>query len=114
MKNNKSRTLLVFLLLLNMVSCCKESYENININANNIQVKNTYLFRNIGDAITINQQGYRIKCFLSDNIVQEILAFNKVKASLNYCEDNFIGLKKGPGVLSVPFQAPLKARPSND
>jgi len=77
-----------------MVSCCKESYENININANNIQVKNTYHFRNIGDAITVNQQGYRIKCFLSDNIVQEIFAFNEVKASLNYCEDNFIGLKK--------------------
>ena len=31
---------------------------------------------------------------MSDNIIQAITEFNNAKASLDYCEDNFIGLKK--------------------
>ena len=89
-----SKPLYLSVLLIISNSCCKKSFEDIYFNANNIVVKNTYQFRDIGDGVTVNQQDYRIKCVLSDNIIQAITEFNNAKASLDYCEDNFIGLKK--------------------
>lgn len=94
MTHKKSRLPVVFIIFLTVSSCCKESYDDIKIQASNILVKNTYNFRSIADGVTINQQGYRIKCFLSDNIIRQISAYNDVTATLNYCEANFIGLKK--------------------
>ena len=89
-----STPLCLIIGLLCATSCCKKSFEDIYFNANNIVVKNTYQFRDIGDGVTVNQQDYRIKCVLSDNVKQAINEFNNAKASLDYCEDNFIGLKK--------------------
>lgn len=83
------------------VSYCKESYEDIKIEANNILVNNTYSFRDIGDGITINQQGNRIKRVFSNNIINKILAYNDVTSSRTYCEDNFIGLSKNISNLSI-------------
>jgi hypothetical protein len=43
------------------VSYCKESFEDIKMDASNILVSHTNHFIGISDGVTINQQGYRIK-----------------------------------------------------
>lgn len=101
MYKKESRILFVFLIFLTVASCCKKSFDDFYFNANDISIKNTYQFRDIGDGVTVNQQGYRIKCILSDDIIQIISDLNDLKASLDYCEDNFIGLKKDISNLNI-------------
>lgn len=101
MAKKSSRLLLVFIIFSTMISCCKKSFDDILINASDIDIKNTNQFRDIGDGVTVNQQGYRIKCFLSDRVVELISDLNDVRASFDYCENNFIGLKKDISNLTI-------------
>lgn len=87
--------LIMFIIIVTLASCCKKSLGDIYFNANDIRVQNTNLFINIGDGVTVSQQDYRIKCLLSENIVEIISDINDLRASFDYCEDNYIGLKRG-------------------
>jgi hypothetical protein len=101
MSNKYSRSILLVIMSLMFVSCCKKSFDDIYFSANDIRAKNTYQFRGISEGVTINQQGYRIKCLLNDEIIELISDLNDLRASLDYCEDNFIGLKKDIVNLSI-------------
>jgi len=82
------------LMLLIEVSCCKKTFDDLYFNANAIEVKNNYNFRDISDGVTINQEGYNIKFIFSDAIKEAIEDINTFRKSLDYCEDNEVALKK--------------------
>lgn len=88
-----SKLQLVFIIFLTMSACCEDPLDFF-FNVNKIEINNSYQFRNIGDGVTVNQQGYRIKCFLNEKTVNDIAEYNKTCVSLGTCEQNFIGLKK--------------------
>lgn len=91
----------IFIMLLMAVSCCEKSLDDLHYNVNNIIIKNTYNFRDISEGVTVDQQGFRIKCVLNDKTVKSISDLNKLKVSLGDCEDNFIGLSKDISNLSI-------------
>ena len=90
----KSSILSFVIIMLLFIACCKKSFDDLHFEANKIEVKNTYNFRDIGESVTISQQGFRIKCHLSEETIELISELNELRASLDFCEDNFIGLNK--------------------
>lgn len=95
-----SKLQLVFIIFLTMSACCDDPLD-FSFNVNKIEINNTYQFRNIGDGITVNQQGYRIKLFLNEKTVKDISDLNDLSVSLGRCEQNFIGLNKDIVSLSI-------------
>lgn len=89
-----SMSLCILLMLLTVLSCCKKNFDDLYFNANTIEVKNTYNFRDIGDGVTIIQEGFNIKFLLNEAIKEAVDEINTVRTSLDYCEDNTVALKK--------------------
>ena len=86
--------LLLLVVFISVQACCKKSFDDLYLNANAIEVNNTYNFRDISDGVTINQEGYHIKFIFSDAIKEAIEEINAGRKSLDYCEDNEVALKK--------------------
>jgi len=93
MAKKNSRLPLVFIIFLTVVSCCDDPID-VFFKAKDIEIQNTYKLRNIGDGVTVNQQDYRIKCFLNAKTAKDISDINDSRRSIGMCEDNFVGLKK--------------------
>jgi len=89
------------IITLNVVSCCKKSFDDFYFRVNDIIAKNTYDFTDVGDGVTISQEGYRIKLKLNDAIKDAIEDINSVRKSLDYCEDNEVALKKDIASLRI-------------
>lgn len=81
-------------------------------NAKDIEVNNTYQFRNFGDGVTVNQQDYRIKCFLNAKTVKNISDLNDGRVSQGLCENNFVGLKKDIANLTISCNKNIWNTPS--
>jgi hypothetical protein len=97
----KLSILLILITSLLVFACCLKNFYDFYFEAKNIKITNTYNLRDIGDGVTISQTGYRIKCFLSEQIKKAISDINKGRTATGYCEDNFVGLKKDISNLKI-------------
>lgn len=101
MKKRLLQSFSLLAMILVVFSCCKKSASDIYFNANDIRLKNTYQLIEIRDGVTVNQDGYRIKCYLNDKTVKYISDINDLNKSFGYCENNFIGLAKDISNLKI-------------
>ena len=93
MKKGFLSLLTILLTVLIIVSCCKKTFDDLYFNVSDIVAKNTYNFRDIGEGVTIGQEGYLIKLTLTDTMKEAIENINSIRKSLDYCEDNEVALK---------------------
>ena len=97
------KILFLFIISIHLIlsGCCKESFDDLYFSLEDIRITNTYRFREIGDGTIINQEGFKIKCYFSDHIIEAISDINELRASLDYCEDNLIALKEDIASLKI-------------
>jgi len=76
------------------VSCCPEPITYYN-RIDEIYVSNTSLYTTLNDSAIVNQDNYRIKCLIDEEIITQVFNFTPLIQSLyaTSCEDNFVGLK---------------------
>ncbi|MGM5470212.1 hypothetical protein ACS386_08040 [Flavobacteriaceae bacterium LMO-SS05] len=113
MAKKNSRLPIVFIIFLTVASCCDDPMD-IFFKAKDIEIHNTHKFRNIGDGITVNQQDYRIRCFLNAKTVKDISDINDFRYSRGGCEDNFVGLKKDIANLTISCNKNIWNTPSGN
>jgi hypothetical protein len=94
MQNRLLKLLLLITSVLVVISCCKKTFDDFYFNSNDIEVINTYNYRDIGDDVTVSQEGYLIKLKLNDTTKEAIDDINSLRKSLDYCEDNEVALKR--------------------
>lgn len=101
MQNRLLQSLLMITMVLVMLSCCKKTFDDFYFNTNDMEVINTYNFRDIGDGVTISREGYLIKLKLNETTKEAIEDINSVRTSMDYCEDNEVALKKDISSLTI-------------